>query len=117
MKTLINSKYMKWFRRLFLLHLYNELSIHMERYGKPMFLCQVKCIYGIFISWIDLKEVRDNINKSQVLLIDLSKKEEKITSDIRLLQERNKYRGEESLISNNIISNRYITYLCSRNNI
>ena len=50
-----------------------------------------------------LKEVRDNINKSQVLLIDLSKKEEKITSDIRLLQERNKYRGEESLISNNII--------------
>ena len=51
-----------------------------------------------------LKEVRDNINKSQVLLIDLSKKEEKITSDIRLLQERNKYRGEESLISNNIIT-------------
>ena len=51
-----------------------------------------------------LKEVRDNINKSQVLLIDLSKREEKITSDIRLLQERNKYRGEESLISNNIIT-------------
>lgn len=51
-----------------------------------------------------LKEVRDNINKSQVLLIDLSKKEEKITSDIRLLQERNKYKGEESLISNNIIT-------------
>ena len=51
-----------------------------------------------------LKEVRDNINKSQVLLIDLSKKEEKITSDIRLLQESNKYRGEESLISNNIIT-------------
>ena len=50
-----------------------------------------------------LKEVRDNINKSQVLLIDLSKREEKITSDIRLLQERNKYKGEESLISNNII--------------
>ena len=51
-----------------------------------------------------LKEVRDNINKSQVFLIDLSKKEEKITSDIRLLQERNKYKGEESLISNNIIT-------------
>ena len=51
-----------------------------------------------------LKEVRDNINKSQVLLIDLSKREEKITSDIRLLQERNKYKGEESLISNNIIT-------------
>ena len=51
-----------------------------------------------------LKEVRDDINKKHVLLIELSKKEEKITSDIRLLQERNKYRGEESKISNNIIS-------------
>ena len=67
MKTLINSKYMKWFRRLFLLYLYNELSIHMERYGKPMFLCQVKCIYGIFISWMDLKEVRDNLDSSYIL--------------------------------------------------
>ena len=67
MKKLINSKYMKWFRKLFLLHLYNELSIHMERYGKPMFLCQVKCIYGIFISWIDLKEVKDNLDSSYIL--------------------------------------------------
>ena len=67
MKTLINSKYMKWFRKLFLLHLYNELSIHMERYGKPMYLCQVKCRYGIFISWIDLKEVRDNLDSSYIL--------------------------------------------------
>ena len=67
MKKFINSKYMKWFRRLFLLYLYNELSIHMERYGKPMFLCQVKCIYGIFISWIDLKEVRDNLDSSYIL--------------------------------------------------
>ena len=67
MKKFINSKYMKWFRKLFLLHLYNELSIHMERYGKPMFLCQVKCIYGIFISWMDLKEVRDNLDSSYIL--------------------------------------------------
>ena len=66
MKKFINSKYMKWFKKLFLLHLYNELSIHMERYGKPMFLCQVKCIYGIFISWIDLKEVRDNLDSSYI---------------------------------------------------
>lgn len=51
-----------------------------------------------------LKEARENINKSQVSLIDLTKKEEKITSDIRLLQERNKYKGETSLISNNIIT-------------
>ena len=67
MKKFINSKYMKWFRKLFLLHLYNELSIHMERYGKPMFLCQVKCIYGTFISWMDLKEVRDNLDSSYIL--------------------------------------------------
>ena len=67
MKTLINSKYMKWFRKLFLLHLYNELSIHMREYSKPMFLCQVKCIYGIFISWMDLKEVRDNLDSSYLL--------------------------------------------------
>ena len=67
MKTLINSKYMKWFRKLFLLYLYNELSVHMERYSKPMLLCQVNCIYGIFISWMDLKEVRDNLDSSYIL--------------------------------------------------
>ena len=67
MKIFINSKYMKWFRKLFLLHLYNELSVHMREYSKPMYLCQVKCIYGIFISWIDLKEVRDNLDSSYIL--------------------------------------------------
>ena len=67
MKKLINSKYMKWFRKLFLLYLYNELSIHMETYSKHMFLCHVKCIYGIFISWMDLKEVRDNLDSSYIL--------------------------------------------------
>ena len=67
MKKLINSRYMKWFRKLFLQYLYNKLSIHMEKYGRPMFLCEVKCIYGIFISWIDLKEVRDNIDSSYIL--------------------------------------------------
>ena len=67
MKKFINSKYMKWFRKLFLLHLYNKLSVHMEKYGKPMFLCNVNCIYGIFISWIDLKEVRDNLDSSYIL--------------------------------------------------
>lgn len=67
MKKLINSKYMKWFRKLFLLYLYNKLSVHMEKYSEPMFLCQVKCIYGIFISWMDLKEVRDNLDSSYIL--------------------------------------------------
>ena len=66
MKKLINSKYMKWFRKLFLLHLYNKLSVHMEIYSKPMFLCQEHCIYGTFISWIDLKEVRDNLDSSYI---------------------------------------------------
>lgn len=67
MKTLINSKYMKWFRKLFLQYLYNELCIHIETYSKPMFLCHVKCICGMFISWIDLKEVRDNLDSSYIL--------------------------------------------------
>ena len=67
MKILINSIYMKWFRKLFLQYLYNKLSIHMEKYGRPMFLCEVKCIYGIFISWTDLKEVRDNLDSSYIL--------------------------------------------------
>ena len=66
MKKLINSKYMKWFRKLFLLHLYNKLSVHMEKDSKPMFLCHVNCIYGTFISWIDLKEVRDNLDSSYI---------------------------------------------------
>ena len=67
MKKLINSKYMKWFRKLFLLHLYNKLSIHMEISGRHMFLCQENCIYGIFISWMNLKEVRDNLDSSYIL--------------------------------------------------
>ena len=67
MKILINSKYMKWFRKLFLQYLYNKLSIHMEKYGRPMFLCEVKCICGMFISWTDLKEVRDNLDSSYIL--------------------------------------------------
>ena len=67
MKTLINSKYMKWFRKLFLQYLYNELCIHIETYSKPMFLCNVKCICGMFLSWIDLKEVRDNLDSSYIL--------------------------------------------------
>ena len=67
MKKLINSKYMKWFRKLFLQYLYNKLCIHIKTYSKPMFLCKVKCIYGILISWTDLKEVRDNIDSSYIL--------------------------------------------------
>ena len=67
MKTLINSKYMKWFRKLFLLYLYNKVSVSIKMNRKQIFLCHVKCIYGIFISWIDLKEVRDNLDSSYIL--------------------------------------------------
>lgn len=51
-----------------------------------------------------LKNIREEINSKQLSLIELSKTEEKVTSDIKLLQERNKYKGETSKISNNIIS-------------
>ena len=51
-----------------------------------------------------LKSIREEINTKQLSLIEMSKREEKITSDIRLLQERNKYKEETSKISNNIIS-------------
>ena len=50
-----------------------------------------------------LKNIRELINTKQLSLIELSKKEEKVTSDIRLLQERNKYREDNDKISNNII--------------
>ena len=50
-----------------------------------------------------LKSIRENINTKQLSLIRLSKEEEKITSDIKLLQERNKYKDETNKISNNII--------------
>ena len=50
-----------------------------------------------------LKNIRDEINSKQVFLVELSKTEEKITSDIKLLQERNKYKEETGKISNNII--------------
>ena len=50
-----------------------------------------------------LKNIRDEINAKQLSLIELSKMEEKVTSDIKLLQERNKYKEETGKISNNII--------------
>lgn len=51
-----------------------------------------------------LKNIREKINSKQLLLIELSKQEEKITSDIKLFQERNKYSNETDKIYNNIIS-------------
>ena len=51
-----------------------------------------------------LREVRENINKGQLSLIELTKEEEKISSSIKLLQERNKYKEETGKIYNNIIT-------------
>lgn len=50
-----------------------------------------------------LRKIRENINSNQLRIIELTKKEEQISSDIKLLQERNKYKSDESRISNNII--------------
>ena len=51
-----------------------------------------------------LREVRESINKGQLSLIELTKEEEKISSSIKLLQERNKYKEETGKIYNNIIN-------------
>ena len=51
-----------------------------------------------------LRNIREDISSKQSTLIDLTKREEKITSSIKLFQERNKYKEESSKIANNIIS-------------
>lgn len=50
-----------------------------------------------------LREIRENISIKQSKIIELTKREEQIASDIKLLEERNKYKSDESRISNNII--------------
>lgn len=50
-----------------------------------------------------LREIREDINNKQLKIIELTKKEQQITSDIKLLEERNKYKSDESRILNNII--------------
>ena len=50
-----------------------------------------------------LREIREAINTKQSKIIELTKREEQIASDIKLLEERNKYKSDESRISNNII--------------
>lgn len=51
-----------------------------------------------------LTKLREDISTKQTLLIDKNKCEEKVTSSIKLLQERNKYKEETSKITNNIIT-------------
>ena len=51
-----------------------------------------------------LKKVRDDISDKQELLLELSKREQEITSNIKLFEERNKYKDEKDKIASNIIS-------------
>ena len=57
---------MKWFRWLFISYLYYKLYFHVKKYNDHMFLCHVDCIYEKFISWMDLKEVRDNLDSEHI---------------------------------------------------
>lgn len=50
-----------------------------------------------------LRVVREDITNKQSQLLELSKSEEKISSEIKLLKERNKYKEETDKITNNII--------------
>lgn len=51
-----------------------------------------------------LEQTREEINTKQALLLELTKEEEKITSDIKLLEERNKYREDNDKIASIILS-------------
>lgn len=57
MKKLINSKYFKWFRKLFLKKIYKNIDN-----GDDYFCCHVMCIYRLFICWKELKEVKENMD-------------------------------------------------------
>lgn len=50
-----------------------------------------------------LKNIRDSISMKQDTLIELSKEESSITSDIKLYEERSKYKDEKDKIANNIL--------------
>ena len=50
-----------------------------------------------------LKSIRDSISEKQNILIELSKEESTITSDIKLYEERSKYKDEKDKIASNII--------------
>ena len=50
-----------------------------------------------------LRVVREDITNKQSQLLELSKSEEKISAEIKLLKERNKYKEETDKITNNII--------------
>jgi len=61
MKRIINSDYMKWFRKRYLRYIYKQI-----RLGNEHFCCHVKCVYSLFICWKDLKEVKENMNSELI---------------------------------------------------
>lgn len=50
-----------------------------------------------------LQKTREDINTKQSKLLELTKEEEKITADIKLFEERNKYRKNKDLVANSIL--------------
>ena len=62
MNKIINSRYFKWFRKLYLKDLYKKIL----RKGKPYFCCHYEGVYSIFISWKDLKEVKENMDSKRL---------------------------------------------------
>lgn len=71
----------------------SELSLNSSNYDVDILKYKEK-----------IREIREKLNDYQSELISLTKKEEKLSSDIKLLQERNKYKSENGKITNNIIN-------------
>jgi hypothetical protein len=59
MKKFINSRSMKWFRRSFLNAIRSEILS-----GDEKFCCHVYTWHRLFISWKDLKEVKENLSST-----------------------------------------------------
>lgn len=61
MKKLINSKYMKWFRKMYLKNIYNKIYFYRASYCCIAASCN---IYSTIICWKYLKEVQENMDSN-----------------------------------------------------
>ena len=61
MKKLINSKYMKWFRKQYLTFILNQI---IKLNNQCCFCCtqSLKTYHSKFISWKELKKVKENMS-------------------------------------------------------
>jgi len=62
MNKIINSRYFKWFRKLYLKDLYKHIKEAGNSHRLVRFCCHYEGNYSIFISWKDLKEVKENMD-------------------------------------------------------